>query len=105
EQDSILGASLIRNADSSVDVAAIAARIAALGGRILTRTTASGYWDHNFVTLTQRLAEPGAIPAHGTAQRLWHVRAGRVILATGAIERPIPFANNDHPGVMLSQAV
>lgn len=105
EQDSVVGASLIRDADGSVDAAAIAARFVALGGRILTRTTASGYWDHNFLTLTERLAEPGAIPARGVAQRLWHVRAGRVILATGMIERPIPFASNDHPGVMLSQAV
>jgi sarcosine oxidase subunit alpha len=36
---------------------------------------------------------------------LWHVRAGRVILATGSIERPMAFAHNDRPGVMLSQAV
>ncbi len=36
--------------------------------------------------------------------RLWKVRAGQVILATGAIERPIAFANNDRPGVMLASA-
>ncbi|HEY0315774.1 MAG TPA: 2Fe-2S iron-sulfur cluster-binding protein [Sphingomonas sp.] len=108
EQDAILGASLIRDRDLELDqgwVDATAARIAALGGHILTRTTASGYWDHGFVTLTERLAEPGAVPPHGIAQRLWHVRAGRVVLATGVIECPIPFAGNDRPGVMLSQAV
>ena len=53
---------------------------------ILTRTTGSGYWEHDLVTLAQRLAEPGQVPESGTAQRLWHVRAGRVILATGCIE-------------------
>ena len=108
EQDAILGASLIRDADPAFDaawVAATAARIRDLGGRILTRTTASGYWDHNFVTLTERIAEPGAMPPHGFAQRLWHVRARRVVLATGMLERPMPFANNDRPGVMLAQAV
>ena len=107
EQDCILGPSLIRD-PQELDVTwieAIAAAIRAAGGRILTRTTASGYWEHDLVTLTQRLSEPGQVPANGLAQRLWHVRAGEVILATGSVERPIAFANNDRPGVMLSQAV
>ena len=107
EQDTILGPSLLRDPDPEHDqrwIDATAARIRQLGGRILTRTTAAGYWDHNFLTLTERLAEPGAVPPHGVAQRLWHVRAGRVVLATGLFERPIPFANNDRPGVMLAQA-
>ncbi|MDR7256709.1 sarcosine oxidase subunit alpha [Sphingomonas sp. BE270] len=74
--------------------------------RVLTRTTATGVWDHGFVTLVQRLVEPGQSPAPGQpAQRLWHVRARRIVLATGAIERPLTFAGNDRPGVMLSQAV
>jgi sarcosine oxidase subunit alpha len=105
EQDAVPGGSLLRDPDPAIDPVAMIERIKALGGEVLLRTTASGYWDHNFLTLTQRLAEPGAVPPHGFAQRLWHVRAGRVILATGLIERPVPFANNDHPGVMLSQAV
>jgi glycine cleavage system aminomethyltransferase T/NADPH-dependent 2,4-dienoyl-CoA reductase/sulfur reductase-like enzyme len=107
EQDSILGPSLIRD-PQELDAAWIqstAARIRSAGGRILTRTTASGYWEHDLVTLTQRLSEPGQVPAYGVAQRLWHVRAGQVILATGSIERPMAFAHNDRPGVMLSQAV
>ena len=107
EQDNILGASLIRD-PQELDAAwidATAARIRAAGGRILTRTTASGYWEHDLVTLTQRNTEPGQVPASGVAQRLWHVRAGEVILATGSIERPAAFADNDRPGVMLSQAV
>ena len=106
EQDSILGASLIRDPEE-LDAAwaeGAAARIRAAGGRILTRTTASGYWEHDLVTLTQRLAEPGEVPSSGVTQRLWHVRARQVILATGSIERPIAFAHNDRPGVMLSQA-
>ncbi len=106
EQDRILGPSLIRD-PQELDAAwieATAAAIRAAGGRILTRTTASGYWEHDLVTLTQRLTEPGQMPANGIAQRLWHVRAVQVILATGSIERPMAFANNDRPGVMLSQA-
>ena len=107
EQDRILAPSLVRD-PQELDPAwaeAAAAQIAALGGRILLRTTAAGYWDDNLVTLSQRLAEPGEPPAGGLAQRLWHVRAKRVVLATGALERPLAFAHNDRPGVMLSQAV
>ena len=107
EQDRLLAPSLLRD-PQDLDVAwaeDVAGKIRAAGGRILLRTTASGYWDHNFVTLTQRLTEPGQKPADGLAQRLWNVRAGRVILAAGAIERPLAFAHNDRPGVMLSQSV
>ena len=107
EQDRILGASLVRD-PQALDAAwidATAGRIRAAGGRILTRTTASGFWDHGFVTLSERLAEPGQVPPKGVAQRMWHLRAGEVILATGSIERPVAFAHNDAPGVMLSQAV
>ena len=107
EQDNILGPSLIRDGqEQDADwINAAAARIRAENGLILTRTTASGYWEHDLVTLTQRLSEPGQVPQNNVAQRLWHVRAGQVILATGSIERPMAFAHNDRPGVMLSQAV
>ncbi|MES2782157.1 MAG: 2Fe-2S iron-sulfur cluster-binding protein, partial [Pseudomonadota bacterium] len=107
EQDNILAPSLLRDRQEqdAAWINATAARIRAANGHILTRTTASGYWEHDLVTLTQRISEPGQIPAHGVAQRLWHVRAGQVILATGSIERPMAFAHNDRPGVMLSQAV
>ena len=107
EQDRILAPSLVRD-PQALDLhwtAATASRIRELGGKILLRTTAAGYWDDNLLTLTERLAEPGELPANGLAQRLWHVRAKRVVLATGALERPLAFAHNDRPGVMLSQAV
>ena len=41
----------------------------------------------------------------GPRQRVWHIRAGQVVLATGAHERPIVFADNDRPGIMLASAV
>lgn len=72
-------------------------RLEQLGVAILTRTTAFGYYDHRLVALNER---PGA----GRADRLWRVRPQHVILATGAIERPLPFANNDLPGIMSSEA-
>lgn len=50
-------------------------------------------------------AATGASARPGTRQRVWHIRAKQVVLATGAHERPIVFANNDRPGIMLASAV
>lgn len=107
EQDAVLGGSLLRDDHALGDdwIAQTADRIRSAGGIILHRTTASGYWDHDLVTLTQLLVEPGQPAEDQTPQRLWRVRAAKVILATGSIERPMPFAHNDRPGVMLAQAV
>ncbi|MCY4548313.1 MAG: sarcosine oxidase subunit alpha family protein [Defluviicoccus sp.] len=74
--------------------------------RILVRTTVTGYFDHNFLIALERVTDhlgPHA-PAHLPRQRLWRIRAGRVVLATGALERPLVFANNDRPGIMLASA-
>ena len=38
-------------------------------------------------------------------ERVWRIRADRVVLATGAHERPIVFPGNDVPGVMLAESV
>jgi sarcosine oxidase subunit alpha len=72
---------------------------AATRTRVLTRTTAFGCYDQNLVGLAER-----SVPGATVRERLWHVRAAQVVLATGAIERPIVFANNDVPGVMLTSA-
>lgn len=73
--------------------------------RILTRTTAFGYYDGNMVGAVERVADHMPVPPdHVPRQRLWHIRARHVVLATGAIERHIAFANNDRPGVMLAGA-
>ena len=107
EQDAVLGAGLLREGeDPAPTIAKARAVIEAHGGRILTRTTASALWDHGSVTLAQHCVEAGQAPTHGgPAQRLWQVRAGKIVLATGAIERPQTFAGNDLPGVMLARAV
>lgn len=73
--------------------------------RLLTRTTAFGYYAQNFVGLVERVTDHLADPAKDLPrERLWQVRAKRVILATGAIERHMVFADNDRPGVMLASA-
>ena len=73
---------------------------------VLTRTTAVGHWHHNHLMLFERVADhdPALLEAQVPRHRLWKVRAARVILASGAIERPIAFANNDRPGIMLASA-
>src|ERR1700682_3817914 len=63
--------------------------------RLLTRATAFGYYDQNLVLVAERRVDGG---------RLWQIRAKRVVLATGAHERPLIFANNDRPGIMLAGA-
>jgi sarcosine oxidase, subunit alpha len=75
--------------------------------RLLRRTTAFGYYDHNYLGLLERVTDHLGTKAlqHLPRQRLWKVRARQVVLATGAIERPLVFAGNDRPGVMLAGAV
>ncbi|HEY4871369.1 MAG TPA: 2Fe-2S iron-sulfur cluster-binding protein [Candidatus Dormibacteraeota bacterium] len=63
--------------------------------RLLTRATAFGHYDQNLVLIAERLPSGGS---------LRQVRAKRVVLATGAHERPLIFANNDRPGIMLAGA-
>ncbi|MEA5453858.1 sarcosine oxidase subunit alpha family protein [Sinomonas sp. JGH33] len=78
---------------------------------VLTRTNAFGSYDSNYVIalenrtdhLGSRIENPAL--ASVSRQRVWHVRAQQVVLATGAHERPIVFRNNDRPGVMLASAV
>ncbi|MCB1647059.1 MAG: sarcosine oxidase subunit alpha family protein [Pseudomonadales bacterium] len=73
---------------------------------LLSRTTAFGYYDHNFVAALERRTDHLSLVANaGSRQRLHRIRAGQVILATGAIERLPVFSNNDRPGVMLASAV
>ena len=73
--------------------------------QMLTRTTGFGYYAQNFVALAERVTEHMARPdAELPRERLWQVRAKNVVLATGAIERHLVFADNDRPGIMLASA-
>lgn len=66
--------------------------------RFLTGTTATGIYDHDFVLACERRS------GSGPRQRLWKIRAKKMILASGAFERPLVFPDNDRPGVMLAGA-
>ena len=65
-----------------------------------TGLLAAGFYDHGYVLCRERLSG-----APGPRERLWRVRAKEVVVAAGAIERPLAFAGNDTPGVMLASAV
>ncbi|WP_425406255.1 sarcosine oxidase subunit alpha family protein [Hwanghaeella sp.] len=74
---------------------------------LLPRTTVSAYFDHNFLTAAQRVTDHLGPQADNRVprQRFWKIRARQVVLAQGALERPIVFADNDRPGVMLASAL
>ncbi|MEL6450836.1 MAG: sarcosine oxidase subunit alpha family protein [Pseudomonadota bacterium] len=69
-----------------------------------TRTMGAGVYDHGYVLGYERLTDHTP-DAPGPRHRLWRIRAGHVITATGALERPLSFAGNDIPGVMLASAM
>ena len=74
--------------------------------RFLTRTSVWGYYDGNVLTAVEHVSDYKPNRTKGMPrQRHWVIRAGKVILATGAFERPIVFPGNDCPGVMLADAV
>ncbi|MDX1576746.1 MAG: 2Fe-2S iron-sulfur cluster-binding protein, partial [Kiloniellales bacterium] len=113
EQDHLLGGALLGEAEATVDGAPALdwarAAEAELRGlpevQVLERTTVYGYFDHNFLTLIEKVSDhlsrkPERLPRH----RLWKVRAKQVVLATGSIERPLVFRDNDRPGIMLAGA-
>ncbi len=98
EQDRELGGSLLANSAliNSVhsDVWLSQTRSAleeATNVTVMTSSTVSGYYDHNVLTITDR--------STAGVKRFWKVRAKEVLLATGAIEQPLVFENNDRPGM------
>lgn len=108
------GGTLLHDATAEIDGLPAAewltATLADLDARenviVLPRTTAFGYYNHNHVALTERITDH--LPnASGTAprERLWQVRAGEVVLAGGSHERPLVFADNDRPGILLAESV
>jgi methylglutamate dehydrogenase subunit C len=72
---------------------------------LMERTTAFGAYDGNVLGLVQRRDHLNPEPDGGEARQVMTMlRARAVVLATGAIERPLVFPNNDRPGAMLASA-
>ncbi|MCA0961574.1 sarcosine oxidase subunit alpha [Salipiger bermudensis] len=84
-------------------LAAEVKELEALGVRIMTRTTAIGYYHQNMIGLVQKLTDHlPKLPDDTPRERMWRVRAEQVVLAQGALEKPLVFHGNDRPGVMLA---
>ena len=115
DEQSELGGSLLSSRQDMVDgrpalawVAGAAATLAAAPEvTVLTRTVAFGSHDDNYVLAVQNRTDhlSGPAPQGVSRQRVWHLRARQVVLATGAHERPLVFSGNDRPGIMLANAV
>ena len=115
DEQAELGGSLLAASDSeaigAVDVkrwiADAVAELISLDAVLLPRTTVFGGHDHGFFTALETRTDhlPPAVEQRGARSRLHRIRAEQAVLATGAVERPLVFANNDLPGVMLASAV
>ena len=106
------GGALLHDATSEIDGLSasdwVAAALSELDAResvvILPRTTAFGYYNHGHVALTERVSDHRPAGS-GPRERLWQVRAGAVVIATGSHERPLVFPDNDRPGILLAESV
>ncbi|RMC32899.1 sarcosine oxidase subunit alpha family protein [Paracoccus alkanivorans] len=99
------GRSPVDHRDGEAAIDALLADLRGRGNVTLRRNCmATGLYDHGYLLAREALADHD--PDQGIPrQRLWRIRAGRIVTATGALERPLSFACNDVPGVMLASAV
>jgi len=113
DENARLGGSLLSSGDVSIDGKPasdwLTKTIMTLEGadnvRIMRRTSAFGYYHDNFVALAERVTDHKPNAEIGQVREVMHrIHAGKVILAQGAIERPLVFNGNDLPGVLLSSA-
>ena len=74
---------------------------------IKTRTTLAAYHSYNYLLARENLTDHLSLneKKDKIRQRLWKIRAKKVIIATGAMERPLIFNNNDRPGIILSSSI
>ena len=90
-------------------IESVAERLAAMDNTlVLRRSCAFGYYSQNLVGVVESVTDHQVPRDRDPAlprQRVWRIRAKQVVLATGAIERPLMFHHNDRPGIMLAGAV
>ena len=113
EQDHLVGGSLLYE-DEVIEgqtgaewLANAREYLAAAGVDVRLRTTVTGYFDHGALAMLERITSDITERQAESAlrHRLWQVRTNQIVLATGAIERPLVFPSNDRPGVMLASAM
>ena len=69
---------------------------------VLSRATVFGIYGHNHAGILERV--PPVAGRDLPRERLWQVRAGEIVVAAGAHERPLVFEDNDRPGIMLAES-
>ncbi|HAM26237.1 MAG TPA: ferredoxin [Microbacteriaceae bacterium] len=111
DDDSVAGGSLLDYGElidgepGSVWAATAVAELATYPRvRVLSRTTAFGIYDDGFVLAIEHRADHAVAAGNRSRQRVWRIRTKQIVIATGGYERPIAFANNDLPGVMLASS-
>ena len=113
DEQAEMGGSLLTEREATIDdrpaadwVASALAELVNRGNvTLLSRTVAFGWYPHNLLGLCERVTDHMAQPDPKLPrERMWQVRAREVVLATGAIERPIAFPENDRPGIMMAEA-
>ncbi len=109
EQDSLLGGALLSSRTDEVqeslrqDMERAIEMLPTV--EILRRTTALGLYDGNMLALVTRAATGQTDPNRGEPlEVITTLNAKAIVFATGAIERPLVFGDNDRPGVMLAAA-
>jgi sarcosine oxidase subunit alpha len=113
DEDFRMGGRLIAETGALADisgadwVAQALAELASMNNvRVMPRTTVFGAYDHGIYGAVERNADHLIVPeADKPRQTLWRIYSKRALIATGAIERPIAFENNDRPGILLAGAV
>jgi sarcosine oxidase, subunit alpha len=114
DSEPLFGGALLRrphridDEDGTAWAAGVVAEVSAMPEvRLLPATTVLGRYDDNYLAAAERVGDllGPAAPAGLPRLRLWHIRARHIVLATGALERPLVFPGNDRPGVMLASAV
>jgi len=110
DENAEVGGTLLSEPQAQINGASawewLASELAALkeaGVKVMTRTTAIGYYHQNMIGMVEKLTDHLAeLPADTPRERMWRVRAKQVVLAQGALEKPLVFHGNDRPGVMLA---
>lgn len=87
-------------------VAQVVAELQALPNvRIMLRTTVTGAYDHGTYGALERVGLHKSARPDLPRECFWRIVARQAVLASGALERPVAFENNDRPGIMLASAV
>lgn len=112
EEDSRMGGRLLADTGEidgqpqRVWAEAVLAELGAMPNvRLMTRTTVTGVYDHGTYSALERVGLHVAAPGARPRECFWRIVAGQAILAAGALERGIAFADNDRPGIMMASAV